>query len=80
MTKLRTDIGGDSHLTPIYMPPECILGEAPLRRGGSPIDVYAFGMVCYAMWVGHHPFEASAVLLAPVSQCVPHHDSAGQPE
>ena len=49
------------HRTPRRRPgalaSECILGEAPLQRGGSPIDVYSFGMVCYAMWVGHHPYE-----------------------
>ena len=41
------------------MAPESILGEH--AGDGSAVDVYAFGMVMYAMWSGRHPYDSTEI-------------------
>ncbi|NJL95815.1 MAG: protein kinase, partial [Anaerolineae bacterium] len=71
-TKPREALGQDD-LTPVgtlaYMAPEVLQGLAPTRAA----DLYAFGMMAYQIFTGHHPFHTEHIpdLLRDILQTLP---------
>jgi serine/threonine protein kinase len=43
--------------TPVYLPPEIILGETASSAAGATWDVYTLGLLAYEMFTGRLPFD-----------------------
>lgn len=62
---MQITVTGDLIGTPLYMPPEALLGEAALTPHR---DVYALGVVFYELCTGSHPFVSASSSVLPFSE------------